>query len=94
MRSLVNAALELETGGIALVALVLISSLMAAVYIWRIIEAAYFGEPVEHEAATVPPALVSILWAVAIANIFFGIAPALPLSLSELAADILLGHLQ
>jgi multicomponent Na+:H+ antiporter subunit D len=91
---LINAALELETGGVALVALILISSLMAVVYIWRIVEAAYFGEPADQPAASAPPALVVILWAVAIANIGFGIAPDLPLSLSQTAADILLGHVQ
>ena len=91
---LINAALELETGGVALVALILISSLMAVVYIWRIVEAAYFGEPSEQPTASAPPALVVILWAVAIANIGFGIAPDLPLSLSQTAADILLGHVQ
>jgi multicomponent Na+:H+ antiporter subunit D len=91
---LINAALELETGGVALVALILVSSLMAVVYVWRIVEAAYFGEPGEQPTASVPPALVVILWAVAIANIGFGIAPELPLSLSAAAADILLGHVQ
>ncbi|MDJ0812779.1 MAG: monovalent cation/H+ antiporter subunit D family protein [Woeseiaceae bacterium] len=91
---LINAALELETGGVALVALILVSSLMAVVYIWRIVEAAYFGEPTSDEPARVPMALVVILWAVAIANIGFGIAPELPLALSATAADILLGHVQ
>jgi multicomponent Na+:H+ antiporter subunit D len=91
---LINAALELETGGVALVALILVSSLMAVVYIWRIVEAAYFGEPADQPTASAPPALVVILWAVAIANIGFGIAPDLPLSLSQTAADILLGHVQ
>ena len=91
---LINAVLELETGGVALVAVILVSSLMAVVYIWRIVETAYFGEPADHQAASVPPALVVILWAVAIANVGFGIAPDLPLSLSAAAADILLGHVQ
>jgi multicomponent Na+:H+ antiporter subunit D len=91
---LINAALELETGGAALVALILISSLMAVVYIWRIVEAAYFGAPADTRNTSVPAALVVILWTVAIANIGFGIAPGLPLALSEAAADILLGHVQ
>ena len=91
---LINAALELETGGVALVALILVSSLMAVVYVWRIVEAAYFGEPTEQRATSAPPALVIILWAVAIANIGFGVAPELPLSLSATAADILLGHVR
>ena len=91
---LINAALELETGGIALVALILVSSLMAVVYIWRIVETACFGESVETEVKRVPTALVIALWAVAIANVGFGIAPDLPLSLSAAAADILLGHVR
>ena len=91
---LINAALELETGGVALVALILVSSLMAVVYIWRIVEAAYFGEPADSKKTPVPPALVAILWAVAVANIGFGLVPELPLSLSQSAADILLGHVQ
>ena len=91
---LINAALELETGGVALVALILVSSLMAVVYIWRIVEAAYFGEPAEQDVTAVPRALVIMLWAVAIANVGFGIAPELPLRLSSAAADILLGHVQ
>ena len=32
-------------GGILLVAVIVVSSLMAVVYIWRVVEAAYFGEP-------------------------------------------------
>ena len=90
---LINAALELETGGVALVALILVSSLMAVVYVWRIVEAAYFGEPTNMNIARVPPALSVILWTVAIANVVFGVYPDLPLSLSATAADILLGHL-
>ena len=91
---LINAVLELETGGVALVALILVSSLMAVVYVWRIVETAYFGEPENDEPVQVPAALVVILWTVAVANIAFGIAPELPLSLSATAADILLGHVQ
>ena len=94
---LINAALELETGGVALVALILVSSLMAVVYVWRIVEAAYFGEPgdaANDKPTPAPLALVVILWTVAVANIAFGIAPELPLSLSATAADILLGHVR
>ena len=91
---LINAALEFETGGVALVALILVSSLMAVVYVWRIVEAAYFGEPAQEAFTPVPRALVVMLWAVAIANVGFGIAPELPLTLSATAADILLGHVQ
>ena len=92
--TLINAALELETGGIALVALILVSSLMAVVYVWRIVEAAYFGQPAETGSGRVPAALVIALWGVAIANVVFGLAPELPLTLSAAAADIMLGHVR
>ena len=69
---------------------------MAIVYIWRIVEVACFA-PVEKDgeaAVSIPPALFVVTWIVAIANIYFGLAPALPFSLSATAADILLGHAQ
>jgi multicomponent Na+:H+ antiporter subunit D len=92
---LITAAMELGTWGLPLVALILVSSLMAVVYIWRIVEAACFGEaPYEPAApASVPPLLVVTLWLTAAANIYFGLVPELPLTLSGDAAADLLGHL-
>ncbi len=40
---LISAAMELGTAGMPLVAVILVSSLMAVVYVWRIVEAACFG---------------------------------------------------
>ncbi len=91
---LINAVLELETGGVALVAIIVVSSLMAVVYIWRIVEIAYFGKSEQDESKAVPRMLVISLWIVALANIGFGIVPELPRELSAMAADILLGHVQ
>ena len=91
---LITASLELGTLGLVLVVVIVLSSLMAVVYVWRIIESACFGNPGdEQRTAAVPPALFAVAWLVAIGNVYFGIAPELPLSLSAAAADILLGHL-
>ena len=90
---LIVAALEQGALGIALVALILASSLMALVYIWRIVETLYFkpvvqGDTVRGEA---PLQLLVMIWVAALANIFFGLFPQAPLALSELSAAALLG---
>ena len=92
---LISAAMELGTAGLPLVAVILVSSLMAVVYVWRIVEAACFGEATAEPASavSVPPLLVATLWLAAVANIYFGLVPDLPLTLSGDAAAELLGHL-
>ena len=92
---LVSAALELGIAGLALVSVILAGSLMAVVYIWRIVEAACFQTPLEtaENETTIPPAFVAAVWVVALANIFFGINPDAPLTLAQSAAVALLGHL-
>ncbi len=92
---LIGAAMELGPPGLALVAVILISSLMAVVYIWRIVEAACFGAaPADFPDVRVPPLLVTMIWVAAITNIVFGLVPDLPLELSRDAAASLLGHVK
>ena len=89
---LINAALESGPWGWALVAVILVSSLMAVVYIWRIVEALYFGEPVEADSprSEAPLQLLLVTWLVAILNVFFGLFPQVPLQLANKAAALLL----
>ena len=91
---LVRAALELGTPGIALVGVILLASLMAVVYVWRVVESACFGDPpgIESPTPALPPGLQAAIWIVAFANIYFGVSPGLPLWLSTAAAETLLGH--
>ena len=92
--TLITAALESGSIGIALVAVIVVSSLMAVVYIWRVVEAAYFGAP-QTDAAPLreaPPALLTVTWIAALANVYFGLVPSLPITLSSAAAEILLSH--
>ena len=92
---LISAAMEFGALGLPLVAIILVSSLMAVVYVWRIVEAACFAKPATEPTpdAGVSPALVAVLWLTATANIVFGLAPGLPLALSAEAATQLLDHL-
>jgi multicomponent Na+:H+ antiporter subunit D len=103
---LVSAALNEGALGVLLIAVIVTGSLMAVVYIWRIVETAWFRAPAEVAArgaaspaegtsslteAPLPALLVT--WSVALANLWFGLAPALPLRLSTAAAESLLRHL-
>jgi multicomponent Na+:H+ antiporter subunit D len=92
---LIMAVMELGPAGVPLVAVILISSLMAVVYIWRIVEVACFAKTEEQgsSAIAVSPLMIVVTWLAALANIYFGLAPALPLTLSGDAAAELLRHL-
>jgi multicomponent Na+:H+ antiporter subunit D len=92
---LVSAALNEGALGVLLVAVIVIGSLMALVYIWRIVETAWFQAPAEG-AATLTEAPLPVLlvtWSVALGNLWFGLAPAMPLRLSTAAAESLMRHL-
>lgn len=89
---LISAALENSSWGWGLVAIILISSLMAVVYVWRIVEALYFQTPVEGEAEVheAPIQLLFITGLVALLNIYFGLFPQIPLELANGAATLLM----
>jgi multicomponent Na+:H+ antiporter subunit D len=96
---LVTAALNEGPLGYALVAVIIVGSLMAVVYIWRIVEAAWF-EPAEEtgDAATgaigeAPLTMLAMVWLVALANIYFGFVTGPQRALASGAAISLLGHL-
>ncbi len=91
---LILAAMEQGQFGILLVGLIVLSSLMAVYYIWRVVETLYFGTPqatgiVAREA---PPLLLIGTWIVALANLFFGLFPDIPVDLASGAAGLLLEH--
>jgi len=92
---LISASLQEGALGVALVVIIVVSSLMAVLYIWRVIELAYFGDPPEpaQPAGEAPAWMLVGTWFAALLNIYFGIVPALPLSLAGEAAASLLQHL-
>lgn len=85
----------LEKGWWPVAALVLLTSLMAVAYIWRVVESAYFHEPEEGEAlAQVQEAPLGLLiptWALIAANLYFGIDASLTAGVAGRAARLLLG---
>jgi multicomponent Na+:H+ antiporter subunit D len=91
---LISAAMEQGPLAWLLVAAILVSSLMALVYVWRIVETLYFKPArVEPQSPTeAPMTLLLVTGVVALANIGFGLFPQFPLSLSTAAAKLLLGH--
>ena len=83
----------LEQGMWPVAALVLVTSTMAVVYIWRVVEAVYFGDPsARAESATEAPlSLLVPTWALIAANLYFGIDATLTTSVAGQAARTLLG---
>ncbi|MBT8115923.1 MAG: hypothetical protein KJP04_11095, partial [Arenicella sp.] len=93
---LILAAVNEGALGIGLVAVIVVSSLMAVVYVWRVFEAAYFRQP-QGTATPVreaPIELLTVTWLAVLANIYFGVASVVPVSLSSTAAELLLGHMR
>jgi multicomponent Na+:H+ antiporter subunit D len=83
----------LERGQWYFAVLILASSLLALVYVWRVVEAAYF-RPVPEGAAEVSEAPLAILvptWLLILANIYFGVDTSLTLGVARRAAQTLLG---
>ena len=85
----------LERGWWPLAAVVVITSLMAAVYCGRIIEAAYFRDPepdsIQSHAREAPPMMLVPIWILIAANVYFGVDTDLTVGVARRAALALLG---
>lgn len=91
---LIDAAMDKGSLAWVLVAIIIISSLMALAYVWRIVETLYFKPAVVGAAPSEAPLqLLLVTWLVALANIFFGFFPQFPLALSSAAAKLLMRHM-
>jgi multicomponent Na+:H+ antiporter subunit D len=87
---LIRAALESDLWPVA--ALVLVSSLLAVVYVWRVVEVAYFSPPDrEVERCEAPPVMLATIWLLVGANLFFGIFTSWSAGVARRAAETLLG---
>ena len=76
-----------------LAVLVVASSLLAVIYIWRVVEVAYFRNR-EPDAASVSEAPLTLLlptWLLIAANVYFGLDATLTVGIAEQAAQSLLG---
>ena len=85
----------LNAGWWPVAAIVLLSSLLAVVYIWKIIESAYFQPPLYPNATEaiqeVPLSMLLPLYALIAANIYFGLNTQWSVGAASKAAAMLLG---
>lgn len=91
--ALVSALLERDA--LLLAFLVMASSVLALIYVWRLIEVVYFGEPVSPEGeprhGEAPLRLLLPTWVLAAASLYFGFFSSFAVEISERAARQLLG---
>ncbi|NNL05091.1 MAG: monovalent cation/H+ antiporter subunit D family protein [Xanthomonadales bacterium] len=94
---LVTAAFAEGPLGYFLIAVIVVGSLMAVVYSWRIVEATWFAPEVQANPVTAettigeaPMAMLAVVWLAALTNIYFGLFTALPRALAEGAAGALI----
>jgi multicomponent Na+:H+ antiporter subunit D len=82
----------LEEGRWVVAVVVLAGSLLAVIYVWRVVEAAYFEEAeVDGPREEAPLSLLIPTWALVLANLYFGIDATLTSELASGAARFLLG---
>lgn len=92
---LIQAALERDWWWLA--AAIVAGSLLAIIYIWRVVEVAYFRKPDEADASPamrtheVPLSMLIPLWVLVLANLYFGIDASLTSQVARQAAKHLLG---
>jgi multicomponent Na+:H+ antiporter subunit D len=88
---LIRAALEVGWWPVAIA--IVASSLLAVVYVWRVVEAAYFQDPPEGRppAVEAPLAMLVPVWILVLANIYFGVDTELSTTAARLAAETLIG---
>ena len=83
----------LEGGKWWIAALVVLSSLLAVIYIWRVVEKAYFEPPPagHDKVEEAPISLLIPTWVLVGANVYFGIDAELTVGVAERAAATLFG---
>ena len=81
-----------ERGWWPLAVFVLLTSLLAAAYVWRVVEAAYFQPPAPDAASVreAPPSMLASAWILIAACVYFGIDTSLTLGVAGRAAESLL----
>jgi len=83
----------LQAGLWPVAALLLISSLLALVYVWRVVEVAYFRPPPDNAGpvAEAPLRMLLPTWVLIGATLFFGLSTSWSAALARRAAESLLG---
>jgi len=83
----------LENGWWPVAVLILLGSLLAVVYVWRIVEVAYFKPPLASSESIeeAPLSFLIPIWILVLANIYFGIDTRLSVQVTQSAAQSLFG---
>ena len=85
----------LEQGWWPVAFLIVASSLIAVVYVWRVVEHAYFKEPtqgsIQQKAKEAPIIMLIPMWTLVVATIYFGVNTSLTVGVAARAAGDLLG---
>jgi len=81
----------LEQGMWLLVAAVVVSSLLAVAYVWRVVETAYFRGPAPAGVREAPWTLLVPTWVLVLANFWLGIDTRATVGLATQAAQALIG---
>ena len=89
---LVSAALT--DGYWPLAVLILVSSLLALIYIWRVVEAVYFNVPgaAMHKVREAPAVMLIPVWLLIGINLYIGVDASLVTGIASRGADILIGQ--
>jgi multicomponent Na+:H+ antiporter subunit D len=81
-----------ERGWWPLVVVVIAGSLLAIIYVWRVVEMAYLRSPPEKLSVTEAPlSLLLPTWLLAGANVYFGIDTRFSVGMARQAAALLTG---
>lgn len=83
----------IEQGWWPIAVLILLGSMLAVIYVWKVVEVAYFKEPLNANSPVkeAPMSFLIPIWALVIANIYFGIDTRLSVQIAEAAAQSLFG---
>ena len=83
----------LEKGWWYIAVLIVVTSLIAVIYVWRVFEAAYFRDPPADlcNVAEAPLSLLLPAWILVLANFYFGLETSISVGLAERAAQALMG---
>ena len=82
----------IEEGSFLVAVLLLLSSLLAVVYIWKLVEVAYFESPDETvEKGEAPLSMLVPTWLMIGATVYFGVNTELTVGIARSAAALLLG---
>ncbi len=82
-----------ESGWWPAAILILLGSLLAIVYVWRIVEMAYFKPPLANQTniKEAPISFLIPIWILVFANIYFGIDTRLSIQVAQAASESLFG---